>query len=186
MLFHETPISSAYVIEPQRIHDDRGFFARLWCVEELSKQGLCTTIRQTNIGVSTRKGTLRGLHFQRAPHAEVKIVRCPRGAIFDVVVDLRADSPTLRRWHGVELSQDNQLALYVPEGCATGYLTLTDDTEIYYHTSAAFHPASASGVRYDDPAFGIAWPGPALVMSEQDRSWPDFHLQQGEQRDHRR
>lgn len=176
MLFRETPIAGAYVIEPERIRDHRGFFARLWCADELSKHGLCPTIRQTNIGVSTRKGTLRGLHFQRAPHAEVKIIRCPRGAIFDVVVDLRPDSHTFRRWHGVELTQDNQFALYVPEGCATGYLTLADDTEIYYHTSAAYHAASASGVRFDDPAFGISWPQPVLVISEQDRAWPDFRL----------
>lgn len=179
MLFHQTPIPGAYVLEPQRIRDDRGFFARLWCTDEMSKHGLSTTIRQTNIGVSTRKGTLRGLHYQREPYAEVKIVRCPRGAIFDVVVDLRPTSPTFCRWHGVELSQENQLALYVPEGCATGYLTLADDTEIYYHTSATYHPASASGVRYDDPAFGIVWPGNAEVMSEQDRSWPDFEKSQG-------
>jgi dTDP-4-dehydrorhamnose 3,5-epimerase len=179
MLFHETPIPGAYVLEPHRIHDDRGFFARLWCTDEMSKHGLSTTIRQTNIGVSSKKSTLRGLHYQRAPHAEVKIVRCPRGAIFDVVVDLRPESPTFCRWHGVQLTQENQLALYVPEGCATGYLTLTSDSEIYYHTSAAYHPGSASGVRYDDPAFGIAWPGPAEVMSEQDRTWPDFQTSQG-------
>jgi dTDP-4-dehydrorhamnose 3,5-epimerase len=179
VLFHETPVCGAYVLEPQRIRDNRGFFGRLWCADELARQGLSTEIRQTNIGVSTRKGTLRGLHFQRAPHAEVKIVRCPRGRIFDIVVDLRPDSPTFRGWHGVELSQDNQLALYVPQGCATGYLTLADDTEIYYHTSAAYHPPSASGVRYDDPAFGIQWPGPALVISEQDRAWPDFQTLQG-------
>lgn len=174
MRFHETPIEGAWVLEPQRITDARGFFARLWCETELARQGLSTAIRQTNIGVSTRKGTLRGLHFQRAPHAEVKLIRCPRGAIFDVIVDLRPQSPTFMRWHGVELTQENCLALYVPVGFAQGYLTLRDDTEIYYHTSESYQPTSATGVRYDDPAFGIAWPAPVEVISDQDRSWPDF------------
>jgi dTDP-4-dehydrorhamnose 3,5-epimerase len=174
MHFRETPIAGSYVLEPQRIADARGFFARLWCVDELAKQGLSTVIKQTNIGVSTRKGTLRGLHFQRAPHAEVKLVRCPRGAIFDVIVDLRPESPTYRRWHGLELSESNHLAIYVPEGCAQGYLTLRDDTEIYYHTSEVFQPRSATGVRYDDPAFRIEWPARAEIMSDQDRSWPDW------------
>jgi dTDP-4-dehydrorhamnose 3,5-epimerase len=175
MLFHDTPVEGAYVIEPHRITDDRGFFARLWCTAELGQRGLSTTICQTNIGVSTRKGTLRGLHYQRAPHAEVKIVRCPRGAVFDVVVDLRPQSPTYLRSHGVELNQDNGLALYVPEGCATGYLTLTDDAEIYYHTSATYNPGAATGVRFNDPAFGIAWPGVPTVMSAQDAAWPLFN-----------
>lgn len=174
MLLHETAVAGAYVIEPQRIRDDRGFFARLWCADELSSKGLSTAIRQTNIGVSTRKGTLRGLHYQRDPYAEVKIVRCPRGAVFDVVLDLRPQSPTYLRWHGVELNQENALALYVPEGCATGYLTLSDDAEIYYHASVAYHPASATGVRFDDAAFGIVWPAAPTVMSAQDRAWPDF------------
>lgn len=174
VLFHDTPIAGAYVLEPQRIRDERGFFARLWCAQELASRGLSSAIRQTNIGVSARKGTLRGLHFQREPHAEVKIIRCPRGAIFDVIVDLRPQSPTFRRWHGLELSGENSLALYVPEGCAQGYLTMRDDTEIYYHASAAYEPRAASGVRYDDPAFGIEWPSPIEVISDQDRLWPDF------------
>jgi dTDP-4-dehydrorhamnose 3,5-epimerase len=174
MLFHETDVDGAYIIEPRRIGDHRGFFARLWCERELAEMGLNTNIAQTNIGVSNRRGTLRGLHYQKDPDAEVKIVRCPRGCVFDVIVDLREGSPTYRRWYGVELSAANALAIYVPEGVAQGYMTLEDDSEIYYHTSAFYAPESATGVRYDDPAFGIEWPLPVAVISEQDESWPDF------------
>jgi dTDP-4-dehydrorhamnose 3,5-epimerase len=179
MLFHETPINGAFVLEPQRIRDDRGFFARLWCADEMSKQGLSTTIRQTNIGVSIRKGTLRGLHYQREPHAEVKIVRCPRGAIFDVVVDLRPASPTFCRWHGVELSQANQLALYVPEGCATGYLTLTMTARsITTPAPPITRPAPPASATTILPS-ALSGPATPEVMSEQDRTWPDFEKSQG-------
>jgi dTDP-4-dehydrorhamnose 3,5-epimerase len=174
MRFTETRVQGAWVLEPEPIVDERGFFGRLWCAREIQAHGLNSTIRQTNIGFSQRRGTLRGLHLQRAPHAEVKLVRCTRGAVFDVVVDLRPDSPTFCHWHGVELTPDNRRALYVPEGCATGYLTLTDVAEIYYHTSAFYAPDTASGVRFDDPAFGIDWPAPVTVISPADRSWPDF------------
>lgn len=174
MEFIETPVEGAYVIEVRRIEDERGFFGRLWCRRELQDHGLRAEIVQSNIGVSRKSGTLRGLHYQTAPHQEVKVVRCPRGAIFDVVVDLRRSSPTFKRWYGVRLDQDNARMLYVPEGCATGYLTLRDDTEIYYHTTASFHPESAAGVRYDDPAFRIDWPGEPTVISDNDRNWPDF------------
>jgi dTDP-4-dehydrorhamnose 3,5-epimerase len=174
MIFHETPLAGAYVIEPKRITDDRGFFARLWCKNELKEHGLNTTIAQTNIGVSTKKGTLRGLHFQVAPHAEVKIVRCPRGAIYDMIVDLRPTSATFKKWFGVELTESNNKAIYVPEGFAQGYITLEDDTEIYYHTTECFAPGSASGVRYNDPAFGITWPLDPQVISKQDADWPDY------------
>lgn len=174
MKFSETKVAGAYVLEVNRIGDDRGYFGRLWCEKEMREQGLVDTIKQSNIGFSPQKGTLRGLHFQSAPHQEVKIVRCTRGAVFDVVVDLRADSPTYCQWFGLELNPDNAAMLYVPEGCATGYLTLQDNTEIYYHTSAMYAPEHASGVRHDDPAFGIEWPGAGLVMSDNDVSWPDF------------
>lgn len=174
MEFIDTPINGAYVIEPERIGDERGFFARLWCERELVDRGLDTTVRQTNIGVSTRRGTLRGLHYQRAPHAEVKLIRCPRGAIFDVIVDLRPESPSFGRWHGVELDQGNSRALYVPAGCAQGYITLADDTEIYYHASRFHAPEAATGVRWDDPAFAIEWPLDPVVISEADRNWPRF------------
>lgn len=174
MKFTPVPIQGAYLIDVKRIVDDRGFFGRLWCKKEFDDQGLKSVIVQSNIGVSKTKGTLRGLHYQRAPHQEVKIVRCPRGAIFDVIVDLRPDSPTYKQWFGLELNQENATMLYVPEGCATGYLTLRDDTEIYYHATESYHPESAAGVRYDDPAFGIQWPAPIAVISDNDKQWPLF------------
>jgi dTDP-4-dehydrorhamnose 3,5-epimerase len=174
MRFTETSVQGAYLIDVQRIEDPRGFFGRLWCERELEKMGLEAAIAQSNVAVSVTAGTLRGLHFQRPPHQEVKIVRCPRGAIFDVVVDLRPESPTFRRWFGAELNQTNGTMLYVPRGCATGYLTLRDDTEINYHASEFYHPESATGVRWDDPAFGIEWPGQVTVISDNDRAWPRF------------
>lgn len=174
MEFTQAPISGTYVIDVKRIVDERGYFGRLWCMREFEAHGLAATIVQSNIGVSKSKGTLRGLHYQKAPHREVKIVRCSRGAIFDVLVDLREDSPTYKRWFGLELTQENARMLYVPEGCATGYLTLQDDTEIYYHTTEFYHPESATGVRYDDPAFGIVWPDQIRVISDNDKHWPLF------------
>jgi dTDP-4-dehydrorhamnose 3,5-epimerase len=172
MIFKETPLPGAYVIEPERINDNRGFFARAWCKKELEQHGLKGEISQSNIGFSFRKGTFRGLHFQRPPHAEVKIVRCTRGSIFDVIVDLRPESPSYKHWFGVELSAENRKMIYVPEGMAQGYATLEDSTEINYHTSEFFNAESASGVRFDDPAFGIQWPVVPAVVSEQDRNWP--------------
>lgn len=174
MEFIKTPIEGAYLIDVKRIGDDRGFFGRLWCENEMSGMGLATHISQCNIGVSAKAGTLRGLHFQHAPHQEVKIVRCPRGAIYDVIVDLRPDSPTFKQWFAAELTEENARMIYVPEGCATGYQTLKDDTEIYYLTTAVYHPDSATGVRYDDPAFGIEWPLPISSISDNDINWPDF------------
>lgn len=174
MRFHETGLDGAYVIEPTPHVDHRGFFGRIWCHDELTAQGLVAEIAQSNVGFSHRKGTLRGLHLQRAPEAEVKIVRCTRGGVFDVIVDLRPASATYCKWFGTELNESNLKMMYVPEGFATGYLTLRDDSEIYYHSSRAYHPASATGVRYDDPAFGIEWPGEIAVISDQDRAWPGF------------
>ncbi len=176
MKFLPTKVDGAFVIEPEPIADDRGFFSRLWCERELAEQGLVTNVRQTNVGFSVCQGTLRGLHYQQSPHREVKLLRCTRGWVFDVVVDLRPQSPSYLQWAGVELSADNHLALYVPEGCATGYLTLTDDAEVYYHTSEFFAPESATGVRWDDPAFAIDWPAEPRVISPQDREWPDFSM----------
>lgn len=174
MIFTETEISGSYLIDVKRIGDDRGFFGRLWCEREMEEMGLVSSIKQSNIGVSPLKGTLRGLHYQRAPHQEVKIIRCPRGAIYDVIVDLRPDSPTFKKWFAVELTAENSRMLYVPEGCATGYQTLVDDTEIYYHTSEFYHPESATGVRHDDPAFGIEWPLPIAAISDNDKNWKNF------------
>jgi dTDP-4-dehydrorhamnose 3,5-epimerase len=172
MIFKETPLPGAYVIEPEKINDRRGYFARLWCKRELQQHGLKSDLAQMNAGFSHQKGTLRGLHFQKGPAAEVKIVRCARGAMFDVIVDLRTESPTYKRWFGVELNDENGRMLYVPEGFAQGYVTLMDNTEMNYHTSEFYNSDAAFGVRYDDPEFGILWPLAATVISEQDRNWP--------------
>jgi dTDP-4-dehydrorhamnose 3,5-epimerase len=169
----ETPVRGTFVIEIERREDPRGFFARTWCRREFEELGLDPALVQINVGYNLRAGTVRGMHFQRAPFDETKVVRCTRGAVFDVAVDLRPDSPTHRRWTGVELSVDNHRMLYVPRGCAHGYQTLVDDTELVYQTSQVYAPDHATGVRYDDPAFAIVWPMPATVLSEADRSWPD-------------
>jgi dTDP-4-dehydrorhamnose 3,5-epimerase len=176
MDFVETALKGAYLVQPKRIEDDRGFFARAWCRDEFASHGLNPNMVQLNVTASIRKGTLRGLHFQHAPHAEAKFVRCTRGAIFDVIVDLRADSPTRGQWFGAELTADNGTMLYAPEGFAHGSQTLADDSEIYYLTSAPYAPAAASGVRYDDARLGIRWPLPATMISEADRHWPDYRL----------
>lgn len=177
MEFVETALKGAYLVRPKRIEDDRGFFARAWCRDEFAGHLLNPGIAQLNVAFSHRKGTLRGLHHQHAPHAEAKFVRCTRGAIFDVIVDLRADSPTRGKWFGAELTADNGTMLYAPEGFAHGYQTLADDTEIYYLTSVPYAAAAASGVRYDDEGFGIKWPLPVAVISEADRTWPDYRPQ---------
>jgi dTDP-4-dehydrorhamnose 3,5-epimerase len=174
--FTETPVVGAYVIDVNRIGDERGFFGRLWCEKEFADHGLVSHIKQSNIGFSPLLGTLRGLHYQMPPYQEVKIVRCTRGAVYDVVVDLRADSPSFKRWYGLELNPGNASMLYVPEGCATGYLTLRDESEIYYHTSEFYAPQHATGVKYDDPVFAIKWPGDIKVLSDNDKNWPYFSL----------
>jgi dTDP-4-dehydrorhamnose 3,5-epimerase len=178
MRFTELPIQGAYLVDVDRIGDDRGFFGRLWCQRELEDMGLNGTIVQSNVGISVKAGTTRGLHFQTAPHSEVKFVRCSRGVMYDVIVDLRKDSPTFKKWFGIELTAENCRMLYVPEGCATGYQTLVDNTEMYYHTTAFYAPDFATGVRHDDPAFGIEWPLPVSVMSDNDKNWPDFSDQE--------
>lgn len=172
MRFIATNVEGAHVIEPHKIKDERGFFARAWCEDEFERAGLCAVIKQSNMAFNPAAGTLRGLHYQRAPHEEVKVVRCVKGAIFDVVVDLRPGSRTYLKWHGVELTDDNDLALYVPAGCATGYLTLVPNAAMQYHTSERYVPEAATGVRYDDPAVGIEWPTPPTLISQQDRAWP--------------
>lgn len=173
MRFVETPLVGCYVIEQDRIQDHRGYFARVWCQRELEEYGLKAEVLQANVGFSLQRGTLRGLHYQRSPHAEVKIVRCTRGAMFDVAVDLRPASPTFKCWYGIELTAENGKMLYVPEGFAQGYLTLVDDTEMTYQTSRFFDREAATGVRYNDPKLGIAWPADVRVISEQDKKWPD-------------
>lgn len=172
MIFKETTLPGAYVIEPEKIGDERGYFARVWCKKELQQHGLKGDMAQSNVGFSHRKGTLRGLHFQKSPHAEVKIVRCTRGSIFDVIVDLRPDSRTYKGWFGVELNEENSRMIYVPEGFAQGYMTLADTTEMNYHTSEFYNPEAASGLRYNDVAIGIRWPSAPTIISQQDRNWP--------------
>ena len=174
MKFQKTPVEGAFVIRVNRIEDSRGYFGRLWCSNTLRKKGLEAKIEQTNVGFSPKPGTLRGLHYQRPPHEEVKVMRCTRGAVYAVALDIRSDSPTFRKWAGVELSPENGSKLYIPRGCAAGYLTLKDDSEIYYSTSASYAPEAATGVRFDDPYFAIDWPSDVLVISEQDENWPDF------------
>jgi len=174
MNFEPLPVAGAYLISPQRRPDERGHFARVFCRDELLEHGLCADFCQANTAFNPRAGTLRGLHLQRAPDAEVKLVRCTRGAVFDVVLDLRANSPTFLRWYGTELSADNGAMLYAPEGTAHGYLTLSDDSELLYMTSAKYAPGSATGVRFDDRAFNIQWPRDIVLVSQADRVWPDF------------
>ena len=172
MRFHPTRVHGAFVLEQHRIQDHRGFFARQWCEGELAAQGLSARIAQINVQVSKAAGTLRGMHYQQVPHAEVKVASCQRGAAFDVVVDLRRESSSYRQWFGLEISGENGLSLYVPEGCAHGYVTLETDTELMYFTSKPYAPTAARGVRYDDPAFAIAWPAKVEVISKADLSWP--------------
>jgi dTDP-4-dehydrorhamnose 3,5-epimerase len=174
MLFRETEVAGAFVIEVEPIKDERGFFGRVWCRSELAKRGLSNAIEQINTAVSVQKGTLRGIHYQLAPHAEVKIIQCTRGRVYDVAVDLRPESPTFRRWAAVELSGHNYRTFYIPEGCAHGYLTLEDDVVLTYSTSAAYAAQHARGIRFDDPAFGIQWPETVQMISAADRRWPDF------------
>ena len=174
MIFAPTALDGVFVIDLERHGDERGFFARTFCREEFVRQGLETTVVQCSLSVTSRRGTLRGLHFQRTPHEEAKLVRCVRGAVHDVVVDLRPSSPTYLAHLGLELSDVNCRAVYVPRGCAHGFLTLTDDAEIYYQMSAPFVPGSQSGVRWNDPAFGIDWPIAEPTMNDRDRSYPDF------------
>lgn len=174
MKFIETRIAGAFVVEPERIEDDRGFFARAWCREEFEAHGCNANLAQCNISFNARKGTLRGMHFQAPPHEEAKLVRCTMGAIYDVVLDLRPESPSYLDHVGVVLSAKNHTMLYIPEGAAHGFLSLEDNTEIFYQMSTLYAPDAARGYRYDDPAFAILWPGDVKVISERDRTYPDF------------
>jgi len=175
MILTETKLKGAFLIEIEKIVDDRGFFARAWCKNEFEKHGLQTELVQANIAFSSKKSTLRGLHYQVDPYQEAKLVRCIKGAIFDAIIDLRPDSPTYKQWISVELTEDNCKTLYVPEDFAHGYLTLRDNTEVFYQVSQFYYPESERGIRWDDPAFGIRWPQTQdLVISEKDKNWPDF------------
>lgn len=172
MQFTETAIPGAWIIDLAPHTDDRGWFARAWCTNEFADHGIEFAPLQANVGASTRAGTIRGLHYQAAPHQEAKLMRCTRGAIFDVLVDLRPGSRTYGRWTGVELTDQNRRTLYVPPLCAHGYQTVADGTEILYLTSAVYAPDAVRGVRYDDPSVAIRWPLPPSDVSPQDRAWP--------------
>jgi dTDP-4-dehydrorhamnose 3,5-epimerase len=176
MRFVETTLPGAWVLEFERFSDERGWFARTFDQDEFSARGLDPGVVQCNASFNARRGTLRGMHYQADPHGESKLVRCVRGRIFDVAVDLRPGSPARGRWHGVELSAEAGNALYIPAGLAHGFQTLTDDCEVLYQMGHRYVPEAARGVRFDDPAFGIEWPEPEgeLVISEKDRSYPDF------------
>jgi dTDP-4-dehydrorhamnose 3,5-epimerase len=174
MIFQQTGLADAVLIAPERREDDRGWFARTFCEDEFARNGLDVRFIQHNASRSARRGTLRGMHFQRGSAAEAKVVRCVRGSICDVVIDLRPESRTSGRWQAFELSEDNGLMLYVPRGFAHGFLTLSDQVETHYLVSAPHAPGAEGGVRWNDPAFSIAWPFEPLVISDKDRSWPDF------------
>ncbi len=168
------PISGAFAVEVDRLQDSRGFFGRTFCQREFTDAGLVPVVAQCNVSWNERKGTLRGLHFQTAPHQEVKLVRCTSGTAWDVLVDLRPDSPSWLRWTAVEISSTNRTAVYVPAGCAHGFQTLVDGTELLYQMSEFYQPQAASGVRWNDPAFGITWPVSPIVVSDRDNAYPDF------------
>jgi dTDP-4-dehydrorhamnose 3,5-epimerase len=173
--FAETPLSGAWVIDVDRLEDERGWFARTFDAGELRARGMDPAVVQCSASFNGRAGTLRGMHLQAPPHGESKIVSCVRGAVFDVIVDLRRDSPTHRAWFGIELSAENATALYIPPGLAHGFQTLRDDTEVRYTMGVAYVPEAATGVRWDDPAFAIRWPDAAeRTMSERDRSYPGY------------
>jgi dTDP-4-dehydrorhamnose 3,5-epimerase len=176
MRFHETPLPGVHLIELDRFEDDRGWFARTFDREEFRTRGLNPDVVQSNASYNARRDTLRGMHYQAEPHGESKLVRCVRGAIFDVALDLRHNSPTYRQWHGVELSAENRHALYIPAGLAHGFQTLTDECEVLYQMGNQYVPDSARGVRFDDPAFGIDWPVPhgERIVSERDASYAYF------------
>ena len=172
MIFTPLELAGAWLIEPELITDERGAFARTWCCREFEEQGLDPRLLQCNISFNHRRGTVRGMHFQRAPHAETKLVRCTRGAILDIIVDLRSESPTFRQWIARELTLDNRAMLYIPEGFAHGFQTLTDNAEVVYQMSREHHPASAAGIAWDHPAIAVKWPLPISIISQKDQTWP--------------
>ena len=177
MIFTETTLAGAYVIELEKIEDERGFFARSWCAQEFTTQGLESKLVQCNVSYNKKVGTLRGLHYQVAPYEEAKLVRCTRGALFDVIVDLRKDSLTFLQWFGVELTATNYKMLYIPEHFAHGFQTLEDDTEIFYQMSEFFHPEAARGIRWDDPSVAVMWPRVERTISKRDQAYADLEKQ---------
>jgi len=174
MIFDETQIPGVFEIRPELVHDSRGFFARSWCEKEFAARGLNFRLAQCNISGNPRRNTLRGMHYQAPPFAESKLIRCTRGSVYDVAVDLRRDSPTYLRWTSSVLNAQGHNMLYIPEGCAHGFLTLEDDCEVFYQMSEFYHPEAARGFRWNDPAFGIRWPRQAEIISDRDACYPDF------------
>jgi dTDP-4-dehydrorhamnose 3,5-epimerase len=174
MMFRETKVTGAFEIDVELRQDERGFFARTWCQAEFSSKGLDPDLVQCSISYNARRGTLRGMHYQESPSAETKVVRCTMGAAYDVVIDLRPDSPTYKDWMAVLLTAEKRNMVYVPKGCAHGFLTMDNETEVFYQMSEFYRPESARGVRWNDPAFEVVWPAGIEVISERDRTFPDF------------
>ena len=174
MIFKETKLQGAFIIEPEMLIDERGAFARTFCCRDFENHGLNGNVSQCSISLNTKKNTLRGMHYQKKPYAEAKLVRCSRGFIYDVIVDLRYDSSTFKEWTSIEISAENRKMVYVPEGFAHGFQTLTDDTEVVYQMSQFHSPSNADGFRWDDPSFRIEWPSKNLVISLKDQNYPDF------------
>ena len=174
MRFQTTNLRDAWLIDLEPVSDNRGFFTRTFCVQEFAANGLEISYPQHSISFSSRVGTVRGMHYQREPHSEVKLVRCLKGAIWDVIIDIRPGSPTYRHWQAFELSDANRRQLYIPGGFAHGFQTLSDDVEVSYLISELYVREAASGIRHDDPSFSIAWPLPVSAISEKDLLWPDF------------
>ncbi len=174
MLFKSTTIKGAWIIDLEKIGDERGFFARAWCSEEFRKQGITSNLNQANISYSSKRGTLRGMHYQIPPHSEMKAIRCIRGAFFDVVIDLRKDSETYKTWFGYELNEENKKMIVIPEGCAHGFLTLKENSEALYFVSAYFNQNSERGLRWNDPSINVKWPFEPIEISAKDKSWENY------------
>jgi dTDP-4-dehydrorhamnose 3,5-epimerase len=178
MTFHETKLVGVFEVHVEPKFDERGFFARSWCQKEFESHGLTPKVVQCSISFNARKGTLRGIHYQDTPYTETKIVRCTKGAIYDVVIDLRPGSQTFKNWVAVDLTESNRKMIYIPEGCAHGFLTMEDNTEVFYQMSEVYNAELARGVRFNDAAFQIVWPAQIEVISERDRNYPDFNVVQ--------
>jgi dTDP-4-dehydrorhamnose 3,5-epimerase len=175
MVFKETKLAGAFIIELERFEDERGFFAHSWSARQFAERGLVSRLVECSISFNRKRGTIRGMHYQAAPHGQTKVVRCTTGAIYDVIIDLRHRSPTFKQWVGIELTAGNRRILYIPKDLAHGFQTLEDETEIYYQMSDVYVPGSSQGVRWDDPAFGITWPETTnVIIDERDRTYPDF------------
>ncbi len=174
MIFAETKLKGAFIIHLEKLEDERGFFARTWCKREIEAHGLNPNLVQCNISFNKKRGTLRGMHHQVPPHEEAKLVRCTMGAIYDVIIDLRPNSPTFKEWFSLELTAKNRKMIYIPEGVSHGFMTLDDNTEVFYQMSEFYAPECARGVRWNDPAFDIVWTGDVTIISERDNQYPDF------------